>query len=92
MPNATNRLELRIQPQLKQRIEQAASLTGQSASDFVRCAAERRAEQVLREHDPATVVPADFFDQMFAALEGAAVPNPALRRAAAAIEQTSRLR
>ena len=84
MPIASTRLELRIQPQLKQRIEQAASLTGQSASDFVRSAAEQHAEQVLREHDPATVLPANFFEQMFSALEAAPVISPALSRAAAA--------
>jgi uncharacterized protein (DUF1778 family) len=92
MPTASNRLELRIQPQLKQRIEQAASLTGQSASDFVRAAAEHRAEQVLREHDPTTVVPADFFDRMLTALEGTATPNPALTRAAASLAQTTERR
>ena len=89
MPTASNRLELRIQSQLKQRIEQAASLTGQSASDFVRSAAQQRADQVLRQHNPATVVPADFFEQMSASLEGG---SPALARAAAAVAQTTERR
>jgi uncharacterized protein (DUF1778 family) len=85
---ASKRLELRIQTELKQRIEQAASVTGQSASDFVRAAAQRRADQVLREHAPATVVPDDFFEQMSTALGAAG--SPALARAAAAVQAIER--
>lgn len=51
-------------------------------SDFARTAAEERAEQVLREHDLVTPVPADFFDEMLAALDRPPVADNALRKAA----------
>jgi hypothetical protein len=56
--------------------------TGQvPLSDFVRSAAEARADEVLREHDATTRVPAAFFDQLLAALDAPAVANPALAAA-----------
>jgi uncharacterized protein (DUF1778 family) len=45
-----------------QRIERAASLMHESVSDFVRTAAERRADEILGEHGAVTVVPGDFFE------------------------------
>ncbi|MEX2289078.1 MAG: DUF1778 domain-containing protein [Mycobacteriales bacterium] len=51
-------------------------------SDFVRSAVEERAEQVLRDHDVQTAVPADFFDDLLAALDAPAEANAALTRAA----------
>jgi uncharacterized protein (DUF1778 family) len=80
--SASNRFEFRIRPESKQRIEHAANLVHESASDFVRAAAERRADEVLREHDVVTVVPADFFDHLLSALDEEPNPNPALTRAA----------
>ena len=38
-------------------------------SDFVRSAAEDRAERVIREHDTQTTVPATFFEDLLAALD-----------------------
>ena len=78
---ASNRFEFRIRPESKQRIEHAANLVRESASDFVRAAAERRADEVLREHDVVTVVPAGLFDQLLSALDEQPQPNPALARA-----------
>jgi uncharacterized protein (DUF1778 family) len=79
---ATARLEVRLQPDSKARLERAAELAHVSVSDFVRSAAEERAEQVLREHDAQTKVPARFFDDLLAALDAPAQPNDALARAA----------
>jgi uncharacterized protein (DUF1778 family) len=79
---ATARLEVRVRPESKARIERAAELTHVPLSDFVRTAAEQRAEQVLREHESATKVPAEFFDDLWTALSLPARPNPALTRAA----------
>lgn len=78
---ASTRFEFRIRPDGKRRIEHAASLVHESASDFARTAAERRAEEVLREHDAVTVVPADFFDALLVALDEPALPAAALARA-----------
>jgi uncharacterized protein (DUF1778 family) len=82
MANATARLEVRVRPDSKARLERAAELTHVPVSDFVRSAAEERAEQVLREHETQTSVPAAFFDDLLAALDAPAARNDALARAA----------
>lgn len=79
---STARLEVRLQPDSKARLERAAELARVPVSDFVRSAAEERAEQVLREHDTQTTVPAGFFDDLLAALDAPAQANDALARAA----------
>lgn len=81
--NASTRFELRIRSESKQRIEHAANLVHESTSDFVRAAAERRADEVLLEHDAVTVVPADYFDRLIAALDEPPRVDRALARAAA---------
>lgn len=79
---ATTRLDVRPQPASKARLERAAALTNVPVSDFVRSALEKRVEQVLRDHDVQTTVPADFFDDLLAALDAPAEANAALARAA----------
>lgn len=79
---ATARLEVRLQADSRARLERAAALARVPVSDFVRSAAEERAEQVLHEHDGQTTVPAGFFDDLLAALDAPAQPNAALARAA----------
>lgn len=79
---ATARFEIRVRPDTKARLERAAALVQVPVSDFVRSAAEDRAEQILREHDTQTRVPADFFDDLLTALDAPAQPNAALARAA----------
>jgi uncharacterized protein (DUF1778 family) len=85
------RFEFRLRADAKRRIEQAAELLHESASDFARTAAEERAERVLREHMLMTVVPAEFFEDLLRALDAPAKPNEALkaaaRRARTAVEQ-----
>lgn len=51
-------------------------------SDFIRSAAQERAEQVLRTHDAQTMVPAAFFEELLAALDAPEQSNDALARAA----------
>lgn len=87
---ATTRFEFRVQAESKQRIEHAANLVHESTSDFVRAAAERRADEVLREHDAVTVVPADYFDQLLRALDEPPRAHPALARAGAKARQSVR--
>jgi uncharacterized protein (DUF1778 family) len=79
---ASARFEFRLRPEAKRRIEQAAELVHESASDFARTAAEERANRILQEHLTATVVPAAFFDQLLDALDQPAHPNKALKAAA----------
>lgn len=78
---ATARLEVRVAPERKALLERAADLSHVKVSDFVRSAAEERAEQVIREHDRTTRVPAEFFDDLLAALDAPARPNAALAAA-----------
>ena len=79
---ATGRLEVRVRSELKARIEEAAALTDVPVSDFVRSAVETRVDQVLREHEHRTRVPASFFDDLIQALDAPARPNQALEGAA----------
>lgn len=79
---ATARLEVRVRPESKARIEHAATLVNAPVSEFVRSAAEERAEQVMAEHEAHTRVPADFFDDLMAALGAPAQPSAALARSA----------
>ena len=78
---ATARIEFRVRPETRERIEQAAALVHLPVSEFVRASAEQRADEVLRA-ERVTAVPADFFDQLVAALDDPPVPNDRLRRAA----------
>ena len=77
----TSRLEVRVHPDSKARLERAAALAQVPVSDFVRSAVEERTAQVLAEHELQTLVPADFFDDLLASLDVAAEPNAALSRA-----------
>lgn len=79
---ATARLEVRVRPDTKARLERAAALAQVPVSDFVRSAAVDRADLVLAEHDTQTLVPAGFYDELLAALDAPTQPNPALSRAA----------
>lgn len=89
---ASARLEVRVRPDSKARLERAAELSQVPLSDFVRSAAEQRADEVLAEHDATTRVPAAFFDDLLTALDAPARPNRALadaaRRAVGLVERT----
>ncbi|MCY4432025.1 MAG: DUF1778 domain-containing protein [Rhodospirillales bacterium] len=47
---ATDHLEMRVKPSDKERLARAAELSGVRLTTFVRTAAAREAERVLREH------------------------------------------
>jgi uncharacterized protein (DUF1778 family) len=79
---ASARFEFRLRSEAKQRVEQAAQLVHESASDFARTAVEERAERVLREHALMTIVPTNFFDSLLNALDDPVRPNAALAAAA----------
>lgn len=88
MANASARLEFRVTPEHKAMIERAAEIAGEPLSSFARDAAEERADRILREHDATTVVPAEFFDELLAALDAPPEPNPALVTAAGRMRET----
>ena len=47
---ATDNIEMRVKPSDKERISQAAELSGVKLTTFVRASAAREAERILREH------------------------------------------
>lgn len=77
----TARFEFRIQPDAKQRIEAAAALINESASDFARAAALNRADEILQRQEQ-TLVPPDFFDTLLRELDRPPARNDRLARAA----------
>ncbi len=88
MPAASARLEFRVRPERKLRIERAAELVHEPVSELARTAAEEKAERVIREHEATTTVPAEFFDDLLAALDAPPRANAALTRAAKQARET----
>jgi len=85
----TDRLETRLSPDERARIERAASTAGVSMSAFMVGAAVDRAEEIIAAAT-TTVVPADYFDGLLAALdEPEAAPH--LARAAKRSRRTARV-
>lgn len=76
----TDRMEARVSPDERARIETAASLAGQSVSSFLVSVAVERADAIIAE-STTTVVPSRYFDELLAALD---TPEPAPRLAKAA--------
>jgi len=71
----TDRLEARLSPDERELIERAASTAGISVSAFMVGAAVDRADEIIAAAT-TTVVPADYFDSLLAALDEAdAVPR-----------------
>jgi uncharacterized protein (DUF1778 family) len=81
MATATERLEFRVAPAARARIDRAARLVGEPVTAFARRAAEERAERVVAEYETVTIVPPEFFDSMLAALDQPPRPNAALAAA-----------
>ena len=52
---ATDNIEMRVKPSDKERISQAAELTGVKLTTFVRASAAREAERILREYQTTTL-------------------------------------
>jgi uncharacterized protein (DUF1778 family) len=80
-PSPSKRFQFRRRPESRRRIQRAASLVQEATSDFVRATAERRADEVLLEHDVVTIMPAEFFDQLLSSLDAEPRSSPALARA-----------
>ncbi len=77
----TERVEARLSPDQRSRIEQAAEFAGESMSAFMVSAAVERADELIAAQT-ATVVPSDYFDQLLAALDEPAEPSPRLAASA----------
>lgn len=88
MTTATARLEFRVSPQEKSKIERAAELSGEPVSMFARTAAEEKADRILREYEASTTVPAEFFGDLIAAFDAPAQANTGLRTAARRLRAT----
>ena len=85
----TDRLETRLSPDERARIGRAASTAGVSMSAFMVGAAVDRAEEIIAAAT-TTVVPADYFHGLLAALaEPEAAPH--LARAAKRSRRTARV-
>jgi uncharacterized protein (DUF1778 family) len=83
----SERMEARVSPDERERIERAASVTGLSVSAFMVSAAVERADEVIA-HATTTTVPADYFDALLEALD-VAEPAPRLAKAARDQQRTS---
>jgi uncharacterized protein (DUF1778 family) len=89
MAMRSERVEARLSPEKRARIERAARFEGQSLSSFIVEAAVDRADRVLAERT-VTVVPADYFDRLLATLDE---PDhaPRLERAARSAARRPRI-
>lgn len=64
----SDRLEARVSPEQRARLELAAAIAGTSVSAFVVDAAVERAEELVAGQ-MSTAVPADYFDLLLSALD-----------------------
>lgn len=68
MATRTQRVEARVAPRDRVRIDKAAALEGQSMSAFMVTAAAEKADKVITART-TTVVPADYFDRLVSAID-----------------------
>ena len=89
MAAKTERLETRLSADERERIEQAASAAGVSVSAFVVGVAVERADEIIAA-TTSTVVPANYFDGLLAALDEPE-PAPQLAKTAKRSRRTPRI-
>lgn len=89
MPTRTERIEARIAPRDRARIDRAAALEGQSVSAFMVTAAAEKADHVIAART-TTGVPGDYFDRLLEAIDRAA-RAPRLGRAAKLARERRRI-
>lgn len=85
----SDRLEARVSPEQRARLEWAARLAGTSVSTFVVDAAVERAEELMAAQ-MSTTVPADYFDRLVASLDHAD-RAPTLAKVAKRVERNPRI-
>ncbi|MGI4791281.1 MAG: DUF1778 domain-containing protein [Janthinobacterium lividum] len=76
------RLNCRVSARIKKRAEDAASILGQSITDFTEAALEEKAQGVLERHERIVLSERDFA-QFVAMIENPRPPTPELRDAMA---------
>ena len=74
------RLNCRVSARIKHEAEKAASVLGQSITDFTESALAEKAQDVLEKHARITLSERDFA-RFVASLENPAPPTPQLRKA-----------
>ena len=84
------RLNIRLNPQAKEKIEQAAAVSHQSITDFVVTSLVRAAEEALDRQHLIQLTNRDR-DLFLAALETDVRPNRALRKAAERFKSSAHL-
>jgi len=77
MPQRTERLEIRVDPEHKRIIEQAAAASGQVVSQFVVSTTLRGAHEILRQSTVTTLTGRDR-EAFLRILDGEQPPAPAL--------------
>jgi uncharacterized protein (DUF1778 family) len=77
----TTRLDLRVRPDVKQIVEQAADVLGVSTTDFASATLVAEAQAILEKHQRITLGNADR-DRFLQALASQEEPNEALIQAA----------
>jgi uncharacterized protein (DUF1778 family) len=90
MATKTERVEARLSPRQRERIDKAAAFEGQSLSSFIVTAAAEKAEQVIAART-TTVLPSEYFDRLLSAIDQAD-QAPRLERAARRARQRRRIR
>lgn len=79
--SASSRIDARLRPEQKARMERAANLKGTSLSEFIIQNADEAAIRAIREHESWTLVARDR-DAFLKAVLHPPAPNAALRKAA----------
>lgn len=85
-PRKTNRIEIRVTPEQRQVLEQAAWYEGVTLSAFVLGVAVERADQIT-DAFRATVVSPEKFEELLAWLDEPPVANEKLREGFARLQQ-----
>ncbi|MCR1783551.1 DUF1778 domain-containing protein [Nocardioides carbamazepini] len=83
----TERLNLRVSPEFKARLEQAAREEGLSGTDLIVRATNEQIDEILMRR---TVVSDEFFDGLLAALDEPPAPNPQLAKGFRRLEELRR--
>lgn len=84
------RLDLRVRPDVKKIIEQAAEVLGVSTTDFASATLVTEAQAVLERHHRITLNNTDR-DRFLLALDSTEPPNEALTKAALSFNQRYRI-
>lgn len=83
---ATERVEMRIRPDVERRLRTAAELEHVTLSAFITEAAVERADRVIATNNTWTVS-AELFDELAAALDAPPVRNSALAKALVEVDK-----